>query len=191
MEAPAISRTNLVVGLTLVALLLALLYAIGSLWSLRQEFVGTIDQLKPRIARLNGITQSEEQLAAAAALIEESLLELAYPAEGDVATASANMQQRVRTLLSGAGLTVVGSQILPPVQQEGLQLLRLDVSAQGSVDGLEAALADIREVRPVVMIATLSVKPERRARADARAGDGEDVRTLSARLRLTSFRLLP
>ena len=189
-------RPTLVVGCTLGLFLLLALYWILHFWLLRQDFVEQIESLQPRTARLLGISESYEQLQVASAAARGSLLELAYPAGKDSATAAAAMQQSLRELMAGAGLEVSGSQILPTRKADGFDRLSLDISAQGNVDALDEALLSLELMRPLVLVESLSVKPvreRRRSRSRQRepvAAEPGDQRQLTVRFQLISLRLV-
>ena len=189
-------RPTLVVGCTLGLFLLLVLYWILHFWLLRQDFAEEIESIQPRTARLLGISESHEQLQVASTAARGSLRELAYPAGKDSATAAAAMQQSLRELMAGAGLSVSGSQILPTREADGFDRLSLDISAQGNIDALDEALLRLELMRPLVLVESLSVKPareRRRSRARQRepaAAVTGDQRQLTVRFQLISLRLV-
>jgi hypothetical protein len=102
------------------------------------------------------------------------------------------MQRDVRELVTVAGLSVSGSQILPRQAHEGYERLVLDLTAEGNIDSLEQALEALEEMRPLVFVQSLSVKPARVSRRRTRQAEPEgegDTRRLTARFKLTALRL--
>jgi general secretion pathway protein M len=184
-------RMALSVGLVAGSLALLAVYAIVHFWMLRQAYAEAIEDLVPRTARLQGIVESEEQLVAAAASVDETLAELAWPLDKDAAMTAASMQQLVRDAIANAGLTVSGSQILPAQPDSGFERLVLDLTASGNIESLDEAIVNLKELRPMVLIESATIKPVRARRRLGQADDGADQRLLSIRMRLVSLRLLP
>ncbi len=182
---------RLVVGGTFALVAVVVLYVLASLWGIRQGYAEHIDRVEPRTARLLGVQEREEDLAAAFTRANAQLAELAYPANGDTAMTAAAMQQSVRNVMTEAGFTVSGSQILPERREGDLLELRLDVTAVGSIDALAQTLDDLRAARPLVIIESVTIKPGRvRRSSDGTPRAGEDRRPLSARFKMVSLRML-
>lgn len=186
-----LDRSRVVVGATAGLALLLLLTAVAYLLSLRGEFAGEIELVEPRTARLLGILQSADQLDAAGGRAEAMLRDLAYPAGRDSATMAAGLQQDVRELLSEAGMTVTGSQVLPVRQAEGHDRLTLEITAEGNVQALDEALSGLELMRPLVFIESLTVKPvrTRSRRGDAGQEGDVDPRRVSVRFQCFALRL--
>lgn len=184
-------RSTIVVGSSLGLLLLLVLYWVLHFWFLRQGFIDDIEAIEPRTARLLGIMQSVDQLKVASGDAKSRLLELAYGSDRDSATTAAAMQQNIRELLIGAGLSVSGSQILPQRKSEVFDRLSLDITASGNIEALDATLAGLEAMRPLVFVETLKVNPER-TRGRGRQVDAAvvgDPRNLTVRLQLFSLRI--
>lgn len=185
------NRMALSVGLVAGSLALLAIYAMLHFWLLRQDYAEAIGDLVPRTARLQGIVDSEEQLVAAAASVDEALAELAWPLDKDAAMTAASMQQLVRDSIANTGLSVSGSQILPAQPGSGFERLVLDVTASGNIESLDEAIVNLKELRPMVLIESATVKPVRARSRLGQADDSADQRLLSVRMRLVSLRLLP
>jgi len=169
-----------------VAVLAAIIYFL----SLRQDFAREIASIEPRTARLLGILQSTEALEAASAAAQATLRDLAYPAERDSASAAASLQQSVRELMAGAGMSVKGSQVLATRSADGYERLTLDITGEGNIEALDIALAELELIRPLVFVESFSIKPLRMRRGSAQAAaDGGDPRRLNARIQLFALRL--
>ncbi len=184
-------RSTIVVGCSLGLVLLLVLYWVLHFWFLRQGFADEIEMIEPRTARVLGMMQSADQLEVASSEAGSRLREMAYGADRDAAATAAAMQQEIRELMTGAGLSISGSQILPQRKSEGFDRLRLDVTAEGSIEALDAALSGLEAMRPLVFVEGLKVNPERssgRGRGRQAVAVG-DPRKLTARFQLLSLRL--
>jgi general secretion pathway protein M len=184
-------RATIVVGMSLGFVLLVVLYWLLHFWFLHQDFAAEIEAIEPKTARLLGIMQSVDQLGVASSEASARLRELAYGADRDSATTAAAMQQSIRELMTGAGLSISGSQILPQRKSEAFDRLSLDITAQGNIEALDAVLSGLETMRPLVFIEALKVNPER-SRGRGRGQQAEvagDPRNLTARFQLFSLRL--
>lgn len=186
------NRARIVVGASLAMLLLVLLYCVGNLWALRQGYVEQIDAIAPRSARLLGMLESTEALAAADREAASILEEVAYPALRDAASTGAAIQKDVRELMIEAGMSISGSQVLPRQAEEGFDQITVEITAEGNTDALEQTLASLELMRPLVFVKSLNVKPARVSRRRSRepqALEVGDTRKVSARFKLISLRL--
>lgn len=189
-------RTTIVVGGSVGLLLILVLYWLLQFWFMRQEFAEEIAMIEPKTSRLLGILQSAETLAVASDTAQSRLRELSYPPDMDAAATAATMQQNIRELMMGAGMTISGSQILPQLKSSDFDRLRLDITAEGNIEALDAALASLESLRPLVFVESFKVTPIRsrhqnRGRLQGVEEDSgsEDPRRLTARLQLFSLRL--
>lgn len=186
-------RPTIVVGCTLGLVLIFILYWMLYFWLLRQDFVNEIDAIQPRTSRLLGMVESFEKLQAVDGEADDILRGLAYSAERDSATTAAAMQQNIREVMVAAGMSVTGSQILPLRAGEGLDRLSLDITAAGNIDALDEALANLEEMRPLVFVDALKLKPVRSRSRGRRGAPKEDIagdpRKLTAQFQLFSLRL--
>jgi general secretion pathway protein M len=181
-----ITRAQLIVAVSVAVIGCVWLWAAVSFWGHYRSLHQQSQDLIPRIARLTGLAESEAVLQAASEQAHGQLQLLVY---GDAGDAGAMMQQQVRQVMERAGLTVAGSQILSPRVEALFTRLQLDINATGSIEALEIALQELRDLRPLVMIDSLQAQPVRsRARRGA-ASSPEQVVTL--RIRLSSLRLQP
>jgi general secretion pathway protein M len=175
-------RSAWICGLTLCVPLFLYFNTLFGLLGLRYIYQSDIENLIPRIARLQGLIGHESQLSDASAQGGEEVAKLVYPASGDAATVSAGLQTSVRQILVDAGLTVSNSQVLPVREKENLDYISIRLTVEGDLPGLDAALAGIAEFRPLLLVESLEMKP-------VRAGSKNDESQLiTATLQLLSFR---
>lgn len=182
-------RSAWIIGLTL--LLPALLYinALLGLIGLRQEYQSGIDALAPRLARLQGLIDHEEQLREAAGAVDQRVLGLVYPAGEDRATVSARLQKDVRQILVDAGLSVSNSQVLPLRERDLFDYVGVKITVTGEIDGLNAALANLSVFQPLVLVESLDVWPKRDSRRRSAAGESDQGKQLvNATMQLLSLR---
>jgi general secretion pathway protein M len=184
-------RSRIVVATTLGLVALGFTYIVLHFLMLRSGFVDEIDNIQPRTARLLGMLESADQLGAASGAARELLGDIAYAPGRDAATAAAALQSDVRELMADAGLSVTGSQILDTRAGEGYDRLQLDVTAEGNVDALDEALSGLEELRPLVFVESVKVKPirTRRRRGDEVDTSIADPRNVNARFTLFALRL--
>jgi general secretion pathway protein M len=183
-------RSSLVVGFSIGLALLLVIYCVVQCWSLRQSYVSEIEAIEPRTARLLGIMEKREDLESASREVLTQLQALTYPLGQDSATTAAGMQQEVRDLMSSAGLSISGSQILPTRLESGFEILGLDITAEGNTEVLDDALSGLQAMRPVVFVESVLIKPSRGRRRASENADEGDPRRLTVRFRLLSLKLL-
>lgn len=177
-------RTAWVCGLTLLVPLLLYLNAVFSLLGVRGAAQAEIHRIEPRIARLQGLIDYEDQLREAAAVVDSQVLELVYPPSEDQATVSAELQTQVRDIFGKAGLSVVNSQVLPVREQGSFDYIGVKLTVTGSLPALDEALAGVAGYMPLVLVESLDVYPARTGRGKQAAGE----QTLTASLQLLSLR---
>lgn len=184
-------RQTIVVGGTLGLVALVVLGAVVHFWSMRQQFAGEIGGIQPRTARLVGILEYADELEAASAIGRNVVRDVAYPPGPDSATVAATMQQDVRELMTDAGMSVTGSQVLTTRRAEGYDQLTLDITAEGNINALDEALAELEMMRPLIFIESARFKPERRRsrRSSGQDNPDTDPRRVTARLKLFALRL--
>jgi len=183
-------RQTIVVGGTLGLVALLALGLIVHFWSMRQQFADEIERIQPRTARLSGILEHAGELEAANAIARDVVRDVAYPSDRDSATTAATMQQDVRGVMAAAGMSVTGSQVLTTRRAEGYDQLTLDITAEGNINALDEALAELEMMRPLVFVESARFKPERQRsrRSSAQDNPDTDPRRVTARLKLFALR---
>lgn len=157
-------RSALIVGLSVLLPLLLLIYLLLDFWMIRQGYQEEIERLRPRVARMQGLIDSEQQLQISAGRLGSQVTNLVYPPTQDSAAVSAALQKDVREIMTNAGLTVSNSRILPLVQEESFDRIGLSIAASGGLDALDAALMEMAAYTPRLLIESMDVKPRARAR---------------------------
>jgi len=77
------------------------------------------------------------------------------------------LQAEMRGILGDSGFEVTNSQVLPVRKKPRFDYISVKVVARGSLEQLENSLAELDRFRPLVMVETLDVMPNRTRRRDA------------------------
>ena len=179
-------RSAVICGVTLLIPALFYMNLLLSAWSLRADYAADIDRVAPRIARLEGVQQVEDQLRESAGAVQEQMARLVYPASSERASVAASMQTDVRQLLTNAGLTVSNSQVMPVREEEKFDYIGVKLTVAGDMASLDAALAELADFTPLVIVEGLDVWPTRQRRQK----DEPEVQEATVSLRLLSLRSL-
>lgn len=153
-----LTRQNFVLGLILLMLLLPLALAGGYLFSKYQWAESMVAELGPRYARLLGLEASQPELKQALAQSAALLSRQVYPASQDVSQAGNDAQQRIRNIVTRAGLSIMSSQVLPPKAEKQFDRVPLTVRLEGELPALQAALVVLAGESPAINFETLSVQ---------------------------------
>lgn len=118
------------------------------------------DFIEPRYARLAGLQKSADALTHASVRAQELEALYTYPREQDSSQAGNDAQQRIRGLLSAAGMTIASSQVLASKEEAGLERIPIAVRAEGDIVALHSALVGIAEQRPAVLVDTINIQAQ-------------------------------
>ena len=125
-----------------------------------------IDRSAPRIARLEGYELARDDIDIAANAVEMALQELAFSDYSDETQVGARLQQILRGFAEESGLTVGGSQLLPPrdgdMAPEGFTVLRVQLNMTGLPGALSAFLREVYQHAPVLDVTKLNAARDRR-----------------------------
>ncbi len=160
-------RSAWICGCTLLIPLALYVYALVGAWSPGRGYQADIDSLTPRIARLRGLGENEEQLRDASTGARKAIDALAYPAVADVAAVSAALQTDIRQLVSEAGLSVSNSQLLPVITEGRFDYIPMRLTLEGDLSGLDEALSGLAQFKPLLLVESLDIAPLRAARKEA------------------------
>ncbi len=153
-----VSRQSVAAGVVVLACLIPLL-AVGAYAVSRYRWAeARLAELEPRYARLQGFDESRSALTQAAARAKDSLAQYVYPASLDVTQAGNDAQQRARATSSGAGLSVVSSQVLPAKAEGPFEKIPLTVRLEGDLPALQAALLALSREAPSINFEGMTVQ---------------------------------
>jgi len=180
-------RSAIIVGLTLLVPLGLYLNLLFGLLGLRFEAQGRIDDLEPRIARLQGLIDNEAALRNSAGQVDARLAELGYAASEDANTVAATLQAEVRQIFAEAGLAVSNSQVMPTRKDEDFDRIAIKLTASGDIAALDAALIGVAAFRPMLLVESMDVFPAR----NQRTRGAPKAQEVTAVVQLLALRLLP
>lgn len=155
-------RKQVLVPLVTVACLLILAAAAGLYVYDRHQWVQDrlSNFIEPRYARLAGLKAGADALTAASERAHALEALYTHAADQDANQIGNDVQQRVRGLLTTAGMTISSSQVLPSKEDAGLERIPLSVRAEGDLVALQAALAGIAEQRPAVLLDAVNIQAQ-------------------------------
>lgn len=117
-----------------------------------------LSQLEPRYARLLGLRERADELKSLRAQSGKSFGQYVYAPSQDVSRAGNDAQQRVRDVFSAAGLDVMSIQVLPAKSEKNFDRIGIAVRLEGDLLGVQAALAAIPALTPIVLIDGMSLQ---------------------------------
>ena len=179
-------RDALVISLTLLLPLYVFLYFANSLVQHSLESRNEIVKITPRIARLLGLIDSEQKMQESLLIVSDGSKSLTYPSTEEESAISATLQAELRRIMTEAGLTVSNSQVQKMRREGRFDHIGLNVTALGTIQALDLALAGLESYRPLVLIESLNVYPNRRNNAV----QTNYRQTVTARFKLTSLRMV-
>lgn len=186
-----ISRSQWIVLITF--LIGALLILWLGIWLLLgfNNYDQEIQGIEPRLSRLYGLLQVEDQLKSSELRAVSEINGLVYAGTDGNDALGAQMQQSARDLFVSAGLSVTGTQILAPKKDELFTRIGVGVNASGDIQSLEAALLKLIEARPLMFVDSLDIRPERRrSRSRSRRSASEvEEQSLMVRIQVVSMKL--
>ena len=179
-------KDALVISLTLLLPLYVFLYFANSLVQHSLESRNEIVKITPRIARLLGLIDSEQKMQESLLIVSDGSKSLTYPSTEEESVISASLQAELRRIMTEAGLTVSNSQV-QKIRREGkFDHIGLKVTALGTIEALDLALAGLENYRPLVLVESLNVYPNRKKSA----AQTNYRQTVTARFELISLRLV-
>lgn len=177
-------RSALICGIALLVPILIYLKLLGGAWSWRAQYADSIDNVEPRLARMEGVLVVQDELKELAREARQQRARLVYPASTDRGAVAASLQSDLRQLMSGAGLSVADSQVLPVREEERFDYIGIRLTVSGEVAALDQALAQLAQFKPLVMVESLDVWPTRQRRRK----DEPETQDATATLRVLSLR---
>ena len=115
--------------------------------------------LEPRIERLAGVVEAGANIQSSLQLSIQTLEPWLHPASVGVQT---EVQQRLRQLIDGAGLTTVALQAAEADLSQTLPRLRISATLTGSWPSMLRAMQSIQQHRPAFWVRSVSILREGR-----------------------------
>ena len=148
----------IVAGAVAMIMLWILLSILGAYISQFSE----VGRLEPRIGRLIGYEAGAEDLVRSRVAADSTLASLAFVRDAEASSVGAELQQVLRALASGAGLTVSGSQLeLEDDVDDEQRFTKMVVSLklEGPPIALDAFLTDLYQQSPALTVTNLDLRP--------------------------------
>jgi len=145
-----------------VPLLLLLTVVVGvaaAVWWLLQRYDNALGQLEPRLERLAGVVAAAPDIQANLDKATEHIGPWLHPAGTNVQT---DVQQRLRQLIDGAGLTTVALQAAQPDGDGPLARVRLTATLTGPWPSMVRWLQTLQGHNPAFWVQSLSLQREGR-----------------------------
>lgn len=143
-----------------VALLLGVGAAIAGLavWSL-QRYQRGLQILEPRIERLAGVVEAGPEIQANLEQASQQIGPWLHPTGPNVPT---EVQQRLRQLIEGAGLTTIALQAAEPDASAAVARVRISATFTGPWPAAMRFLQTVQEHRPAFWVQALTLQREGR-----------------------------
>lgn len=108
--------------------------------------------LEPRYARLLGMQQQEEEIQQALKRVAQAKANHIYPGENDTTQTGNAIQQRLRTAMDRAGLSIVSSQVRPNPEEGPYERIDVIMSTEGELPAIQMALISLRDITPTIWL---------------------------------------
>ena len=108
--------------------------------------------LEPRYARLLGMQQQEEEIQQALKRVAQAKANHIYPGEYDTTQTGNAIQQRLRTAMDRAGLSIVSSQVRPNPEEGPYERIDVIMSTEGEWPAIQMALISLRDITPTIWL---------------------------------------
>ncbi|EZP58774.1 MULTISPECIES: type II secretion system protein GspM [Delftia] len=140
--------------LALLAGLLLLPLVLVGLWvyAKHQWAEEQLATLEPRYARLLGMQQQEAEIQQALERVADVKANHIYPGENDTTQTGNAIQQRLRTAMDRAGLSIVSSQVRPNPEEGPYERIDVIMSTEGEWPAIQLALMSLRDISPTVWL---------------------------------------
>ena len=121
------NRRQLALALSLLLLAAPLVFASFYVYEKHQAAADNLQKLEPRYARLKGLIAQESDIATLLEQTQKAGEKYVYPAAQDATQAGNAAQQRIREILTAAGLQISSSQALPSKPEKSFERIPLSV----------------------------------------------------------------
>lgn len=129
-------------------------FTLGGLyiWKQYQFAESMLDSVAPKYGRLLGVELQKDETSELLEQAHTILSKYAYPEDQDVNQAGSAAQQRVRQILSSAGLQVQSTQVIPVKTEKGFDIIAFSVFAEGDQVSLQSALSVLTAQSPPIFV---------------------------------------
>ncbi|WP_287917803.1 type II secretion system protein GspM [Comamonas sp.] len=118
-----------------------------------------LQNVEPRYARLLALEQKKEELSQALEQANKLKASVLYPSEGDPGQLGNNVQNRLRSIMVKAGVTISSSQVKVdlPSQEAVDGKVQILISADGTISQIQLALISLKDIQPSVWLDELQI----------------------------------
>ena len=152
-----LARQLLLLGALVLLVLVPVSLAGLWIYGRHQAAQEALDTLAPRYARLLGMRDQEDEIRQALVQVAEIKAKHVYPGELDATQTGNGMQQRLRTMLDAAGLSVVSSQVKPVTDDGAYERISVAMTAEGEWSAIQLALVALKDLSPTVWLDDLEI----------------------------------
>ncbi|MEW6446138.1 MAG: type II secretion system protein GspM [Pseudomonadota bacterium] len=172
-------RAVLAPALTLFAMLLLAILIYLPVQAQRDKYERAIASQNPRIERLLGLRDAAPRIVEQTVQARQLVNTLAYPSDADANRLNNELPNRLRQLAQQSGLTLGAMRPLPTRNENGLDILLVNLSLQGELTQFQNFLVSL-EQPPRLWVDSLSIR---------RQMSGQDARqTLTIDMNLAALR---
>lgn len=152
------NRTLTLQVLTLLLLLAPLAGLAVAVWLKHQQMQADLTDLEPRYARLLGLVNHRADLQALGNTVNAAITHLTYPATQDLANASNDAQQRVRSLFADNQLDIISIQVMPAKEEKHFNRISITLRVEGNLPAMHAALDKLPKLTPTVQLDSMALQ---------------------------------
>jgi general secretion pathway protein M len=155
-------RCGMVLGSMAVLLLLAVASMAIPWWSKWQAYQEDAADTAARVARYRALIESREDIEKQLHQLQEQIRQRGYFVEaGNPDLAAADLQQRIKEIVTKAAGTLVSTQSLAGNDRETSRTVVIKVRMKGDMDALARVLYALETGVPVVTVENLSIRGRR------------------------------
>lgn len=182
-----IQQRCLAIGLLVSVIALILALVIWPWYAQIQAAKEEIAKQTGRIQRYTRIIQGRDEVSAKVEQSKQEINALGYfNDQPSTALASADLQAFVKNTIVNAGGVLESTQDLPPVEEDDLIHIAVNVRLSGDTNMLRTVLYAIETAKPLKLIEELDVRPIRGVR-NHMTGQLEDTGTISINIQIGSY----
>ena len=147
-------------SIALVAILILIFFGLFSA-KVSIDYKKSSDNLLNQAARFQWLIDNGSLINEAMLESEGILRSVLNSNSADPLVIGTNLQQTVREIANASGLEVQGSQIITPRIVDSLEMITVSTTLNGNLEALDNFLQQVYQVRPMIMLEQISLRPTR------------------------------
>ena len=153
------------VGILILVLVLGYLVLIYPLMQIKQEYQDEVDNLRFKLQKLQQVAGGRESLTQRLENIRELARQNdAFLPTNTAALASADLQTRIKQVVSEAGGELTSTQVIPERNEENAVRVGVKIRMTGSSEVLRQVLQNFESKKPYLFVENLNIRPIRMPR---------------------------